>query len=87
MTEQTSTFHNLETREYRNGEWLIWHSAQADIHTEYREAFTLAYQGRLIEALESAERSRIQNHGNMNNCEFRIVTKSTTITRLGGHIE
>ena len=57
--------------------WLAWGPAASDM---FRQAKLLAYKGRLIEAIEEAQRIQIEKHGNMFNVEFRCVTKSTTIT-------
>ena len=77
MRQYTKTYSTLELREQRGDEWTIWFPAQSGM---YRPAFLLAYQGRLIEAIEAAQDIRIENYGNMHGVEFRCVTKTTTIT-------
>lgn len=81
MLQHIETYHVLETREQRNGEWLIWHPAEAGM---YREAYLMAHHGRLNEAIERAETLRIENYGNMHGIDFRCVTKQRIVTLRAG---
>lgn len=83
MKQMTETFHTLEAREKRCGEWTIWRRAAGCV---CRDAELLAYQGRLVEAIEEAQRGYIHEHGHMHGIEFRCVTKSTTITVACGKV-
>ena len=40
----------------------------------YRPAVLLAYYGRVVEAIEEAERIRIEHYGSMNGVRFRVST-------------
>jgi len=80
MKQQTETFHVLETKE----DGLIWHQPQAGM---YRPAVLLAYYGRTIEAIEEAERIRIEHYGSMNGVRFRVVTTTKTIAINAGEFE
>ena len=77
MRQYTETYHVLQMREQRNGEWTVWHKPIAGI---FRQAEELTYQGRLIEAIEEAQRARIENYGNMLGIEFRCITRTVTVT-------
>lgn len=81
MLQRIETYHILETREQRNGEWSIWHPAKAGM---YREAYLMAQRGRLNEAIERAEIIRIENYGDMHGIDFRCVTKQRTVTLRTG---
>jgi hypothetical protein len=80
MNQYTETNTTLEMRR-KVGEdtWQVWAPPLAEM---YRPAMSLAYQGRITEALELAERIQIQNYGNASFVEFRCVTKTTTITAI-----
>ena len=83
MQHFTRTHHVLEQQDQRNGEWCNWHKTTAGM---FRPAEMLAYQGRLVEAIEAAETIQIENYGNMHNVRFRVVTKSVTVTTNAGSI-
>jgi hypothetical protein len=77
MLQHVETYHVLETREQRDGEWLSWHPAEAGM---YREAYLMAYHGRLNEAIERAETIRLKNYGEMHGIDFRCVTQQRTVS-------
>jgi hypothetical protein len=81
MLQHVETYHVLETREQRDGEWLSWHPAEAGM---YREAYLMAYHGRLNEAIERAETIRLKNYGEMHGIDFRCVTQQRTVTLRTG---
>jgi hypothetical protein len=74
MKQQQITEHILEVGEITNNTWT---EATAGM---YSPAKTLASQGRLIEAIQAATAIRMENYGEMDDLDFRIVT--TTITRV-----
>ena len=76
MRQLTSTHHTLEIRQ----DGQIWGRTTAGM---YRPAELLAYQGRIIEAIEEAERIRIREHGDMHGISFRVVTAARTVTTTG----
>ena len=78
MKQLTTTEHVLEMRESPN---TIWHPPIAGM---YKPAVRLAWQGRLTEAIETACDIRIREYGEMHGISFRCVTKTETITVLGG---
>lgn len=80
MIEHKKTNHVLETRDRRGETWLIWRPANAGM---YRKASLLAYHGRLHEAIESAEATRVSEFGDMHDVDFRCVTTSRTVTIFG----
>ena len=80
MREYTERYHVLEISE--RGQ--IWHAAEAGM---YREAFVLAHHGRISEAIELAETTRIKEYGDMHNTDFRVVTKTRTVTANGAMTE
>lgn len=80
MNTYTTTEHTLEVRSRVEGGWGSWHKPTAGM---FRPAELLAYQGRLVEAIECAEKTYIENYGHMRGIEFRTVTKSTTVTTNG----
>tara|TARA_R110002126_G_C10452607_1_gene499712 strand:+ start:1654 stop:1914 length:261 start_codon:yes stop_codon:yes gene_type:complete len=85
MKQLTETFHTIESRRRVCGiEWTIWARHPSCV---CRDAELLAYQGRLVEAIEEAERAYIRERGNMFDVQFRCVTKTTTITVCTGPIE
>jgi len=53
----------------------------------YRPAVLLAYYGRVVEAIEEAERIRIEHYGSMNGVRFRVVTTTKTIAINAGEFE
>lgn len=59
----------------------VWHKPIEGI---YRPAELLAYQGRLVEAIEEAEKIRIREYGEMHGIAFRCVTETKTITVASG---
>lgn len=78
MRQYSETYTTLEMRRKVNAdEWQVWAKPLAAM---FRPAELLAYQGRVTEAIEAAEKIQIQNYGNMLDIEFRCVTKTTTIT-------
>ena len=77
MRQYSETYTTIEMRRNLGTEWEVWHKPLDGI---FRPAEMLAYQGRLIEAIESAETAHIQEHGSMWDVEFRCVTRTTTIT-------
>ena len=79
MRQQSETCHVLMMRKKINGEWSSW---LKPIAGRYRPAEMLAYQGRLIESLETAMRATIQNYGNAAGVQFRIETTTKTVTTL-----
>ena len=83
MIEHREIFHVLETRSRRSEDspWLIWNPAEAGM---YREAYLMAYHGRLSEAIELAETIRIKEYGDMHGIDFRCVTKTRTVTLRAG---
>jgi len=81
MKTQTETYHVLEMCGPRD---QVWHQPQAGM---YRPAVLLAYYGRIVEAIEEAERVRIENYGNMHAVRFRVVTTTKTITINAGEFE
>lgn len=81
MKQLTETYHRLEMRSRPN---LAWHKPTAGM---YRPAEILAYEGRLAEALEAAQRIEIENYGSMKGVSFRVVTNTTMVSVLTGPIE
>lgn len=78
MRQYSETYTTLEMRRKVNAdEWQVWAKPLAGM---FRPAELLAYQGRVTEAIESAELIQIENYGSMHGVEFRCVTKTTTIT-------
>ena len=75
MRTFTNTEHDLQMRQ----DGGVWHWCFDDL---YSNGQILASQGRLVEAIESAQRVHIDKHGHMFGVEFRCVTKTTTITML-----
>jgi hypothetical protein len=75
----TETHHVLQARTEINdrGDWTSWQKPYAGM---FRPAELLADQGRLVEAIECAEKTYMVNYGNMAGIEFRVVTKITTVT-------
>jgi len=85
MKQLTETFHTIESRyKVSAAEWSIWARHPSCV---CRDAELLAYQGRLIESIEEAQRAYIRERGNMHGVEFRCVTNTTTITVCTGTIE
>ena len=64
-------------RKVNADEWTHWSKLQNEM---YRPAVMLAFQGRIIEAIEEAERIQIKRHGSMYGVEFRCLTKTATVT-------
>lgn len=78
MRQYTETYHTLEMRrKVSSDEWNVWHRP---VSWMFQSASLIAFYGRLVEAIEEAERIHIREYGNMHGVEFRCVTKSTTIT-------
>lgn len=84
MRQYSETYHTLETRRKLGDEWSVW---QRPIESMFRPSVMLAYQGRLVEAIEEAEKIHIQNCGHMRGVEFRCVTKTKTVTVATGAID
>ena len=84
MRQYTETEHCLEARTQRGDSWTIWQRPEAGL---LRPAVLLAYQGRLTEAIEEAQRLYIENYENMHGIEFRCMTKTRTVTVATGAIE
>ena len=80
MKQITETYHTLEILE----DGKVWCRIESGT---YREAFLLAYYGRLSEAIELAERTRIESYGHMHGVRFRVVTTTKTITVNAGEFE
>ena len=81
MRQVSETYHTMEIRIRPD---LSWQPMTAGM---YRPAILLAYQGRLVEAIEKAQRIRIREYGDMDGIAFRCVTKTTTVTVAAGPIE
>ena len=78
MRQHVELYHTLEMRRKVNAdEWQSWHKPTAGM---FRACEVMAYHGRLIEAIEEAERTQIENYGDMHGIEFRCVTKQRTVT-------
>ena len=75
MRAFTKTEHELQMRQ----DGGAWHGCFNDL---YSKGQILTDQGRLVEAIESAQRVHIDKHGHMFGVEFRCVTRSYTTTML-----
>jgi hypothetical protein len=85
MRQYSETYHVLELRKLvAEGLYDTWHRPCDGM---FRPAELLAYQGRLIEAIEAAEKIQIEKYGHMLGHEFRCLTKTTTVTILNGPME
>ena len=85
MRQYSETYHVLELRKLvAEDTYDVWHKPCAGM---FRPAELLAYQGRLIEAIEMAEKIQIENYGHMQGHEFRCVTRTTTVTLLAGPMD
>lgn len=78
MRQFTESQHYLQMRENANRTW------RKPIAGMFRPAVLLAYQGRLVEAIELAETIQIENCGHMNDVCFRVVSKTVTATTVAG---
>lgn len=76
MNQLTSTQHQLQMQDDSNS----WHPPQAGM---YRPAQSLAYQGRIWEAIDAAYQIRMEHYGDCRGVKFRVVTKTTTISFQG----
>lgn len=77
MRSCSQTQHVLEMRDGESS----WYRPIEDY---YRPAVLLAYQGRIVEAIETAETARIQQRGDMLGIAFRVVTTTKTVTITSG---
>ena len=77
MRQATKTEHVLEMRDRPNGPW---HAPEARI---YQPAQKLAWQGRLVEAIDTAGDIRLAEYDEMHGITFRVVTTAKTVTVLG----
>lgn len=84
MRQYSETYHVLEVRTEVQSGWTAWHKPTAGM---FRPAELLAYQGRLTEAIEAAEKTHIENYGHMHGVEFRCVTTTKTVTVNAGAID
>jgi len=84
MRQYTETNHSLEMREIRGDVYTCWYPPTAGM---LKPAVTLAYHGRLMEAIELAEDIIVKNYGHMNGLEFRCVTTTKTVTTNSGLID
>lgn len=82
MRHYTKTNHVLEMRQLVAPDtYDSWHMPCAEM---YRPAQVMAQQGKLIEAIELAEKITIENYGHMCGHEFRCLTRTATVTLLAG---
>jgi hypothetical protein len=85
MRQYSETYHVLEVRKLITKDiYDVWHKPCDGM---FRPAELLAYQGRLIEAIETAEKVQLEKHGHMLGHQFRCVTRTTTTTTLAGAME
>ncbi|XZE18790.1 hypothetical protein SH449x_004095 [Pirellulaceae bacterium SH449] len=77
MMQHRETNHTVQTRTNINGVTEKWHKPN---HPAFHPAQVLAKQGRLIEAIEAAERIELETFGTSGEQEFRVVTEQFTIT-------
>lgn len=85
MRQYSETYHVLEVRKLvAEHTFDVWHKPAAGM---FHPAEMLAYQGRLTEAIELAERTQIENFGHMRGHEFRCMTTVKTVTLLAGPID
>lgn len=77
MRSCTQTHHVLEIRDDRS-DWC------PPVSGMYRPAVLLAYQGRIVEAIELAETIRIREYGDMHGIAFRVLTTTKTVTVASG---
>ncbi len=78
MKQVTEQHHVLETKDAPNMSWR-----NCTIESMYRPAVLLAYNGRFMEAIEAAQKIRIENYGDMRGVSFRVKTTTTTFTFVG----
>lgn len=76
MRTASKTDHVLEIHDGRN----TWRQPMAE---RYQPAKQLAWQGRIVEALEAAEEIRVREYGEMHGVRFRMITHTETVTTLG----
>lgn len=82
MRQATETFHVLQVKiDVRDPHW------HKPLDDRYRPAELLAYQGRLVEAIEEAQRIHIKKHATMHGVRFRVVTTTRTVTVASGPFE
>ena len=85
MRQYSETYHVLEVREMVSEHtFSAWRKVIAGMS---RPAELLAHHGRLVEAIELAEKSQLENYGHMDGHEFRCVTTTKTVTLLAGPID
>lgn len=79
----TDVSHMLETRERRGGHWTLWHPT---LDKNLAPARLLASDGRALEAVALAFDITANTEGHCHDVDFRVVTRSTTVTVMGGEL-
>ena len=75
MKQEIRTGHQLQSCK-DGGSWF---SCSAGF---YEPAVRLAKKGRLVEAIEEAERLRVEHYGDATGFTFRVVTMTEAITTI-----
>jgi hypothetical protein len=81
MITATETSHELEYRNTVSGPF-VW--TPASIYRALRAAASIAANGNVTGAIEAAYDTWQKRHGNCHGVEFRVISRSVTVTVLGG---
>ncbi|AMV34559.1 hypothetical protein VN12_20715 [Pirellula sp. SH-Sr6A] len=78
MRQYTESYTTLQMRrKVSSSDWQIW---AKPCDERLRPAELLAYQGKMLEAIELAEKIWVEINGSMLGVEFRCLTKASTVT-------